>query len=328
MSKVAFFYANGTSYLINVLDFGITIPMPAIGGGVSENAGTATIAGLRGRTATWDLAPQNDCFPALLDPDKFTVTRIRYPADSWPMSASIDYGVAETIARINALPAGQPFALGGYSQGAAVMSGVYNEIRYGSLTSRASSFLGAINFGNPRRQLNHLGLVGGTNSGSWDSPGSVSGGKGAFPATGPYARLQNCEDKWCEFSSPRDIFSAVGSTTEGNSWSTLVSQFITLNAGGLINFFLTGGANQLGNVAAVMGLNTFTDALGVLRDVGGGGHTEYPFIPQEGNPFGGLTSYQVALAYLEILADEWATAPVVLNPSTAGWSTTLLPPAI
>ena len=76
-----------------------------------------------------------------------------------------------------------------------------------------------------------------------------------------------------------------------------------------------------------------TDAAGtVFSWLGGNGHTTYPFVPPFGDPDNGLTAYQIALKFLTAKANEYATAPILL-PSTptsttsAGWSTTLVPPA-
>ena len=293
--------------------------------------GYASISGIDGNSAPWDLSPENDPFPSMLNPDKWESRRIAYPALAYPMGASIDYGIAETISQIRSLPPGRPFALGGYSQGAAVMAGVYNELRYGTLTSRLSDFLGAVMFGNPRRQQNHRGIVGGTWSGSWDVPGSTVDGHGSFPATGPWARLQNCGDEWIEFTAPTDMFSSVGGSATGINWTSANAGFLNLTPEAILAYFTSGmlagvlAATQAAFAQATE--NTFLDAVGKLVHVGGGGHTEYPFLPPVDDPYGGATSYQIALAYLDVLADAWATAPIALPSNAAGWSTTLLAPA-
>ena len=76
-----------------------------------------------------------------------------------------------------------------------------------------------------------------------------------------------------------------------------------------------------------------TDGAGTAFDwLGGNGHTAYPFMPPEGDPDNGLTSYQIALKFLTAKANEYAVAPILLpsEPSSisgAGWSTALIPPA-
>lgn len=335
-NKVAFFYCVGTSYVFRWLEigFGIDSALNVYVGAdyTTHNKNYATIAGLNGETVTWDGAPQNDPFPSMLDPNVFAAERVVYPASMFPMNYSVGTGISTVVAKINALPQGQPFALGGYSQGALVMSSVYNEIRYGSLTSRASSFLGGVMFGNPRRQLNHRGAVGGTWSGCWDIAGSSTGGHGSAPASGPYARLSACESKWVEFAHPGDIFACVGDSTTGVNWVAANDAVFTVNAADLIGI-ITGYAAGLRSAAeagfALGGaVNHFTDAAGKAFDIGGLGHTAYAFIPPEGNPDSGLTSYQIALKYLNSLASGYATAPVTVPSSLAGWSTTLRPPLV
>jgi hypothetical protein len=333
-SKVHFFYANGTNFLFNIMEIGFSVDIRgrvSFGGGGEDAFTFASVPGLEGKTAAWDGLPANDPFPSLLDSKLFDVSRIRYPAASFPMGASITAGIEETIDQINALPPGKPFCLGGYSQGAAVMSGVYNELRYGSLTSKLPQFLGAVMFGNPRRQQNHRGIVGGDWSGGWDIPDSNYDGRGSFPATGPFARLQNCGDEWVEFTNPGDIFSSTGSSATGINWTTANNTFLDLNLGSIVNYFATG---LIGSILAAVELafsiagieNVFIDAEGKEVSIAGSGHTAYPFVPPPDDPFNGATSYQIALAYLEALAYGWVTAPVAVNPRTAGWSTTLLPP--
>ena len=332
-TRVKFFYANGTSWAVNWIEVGLRV---APNFGTIYFAGqdpvvptTGTVLGINGRSAKFDGQPQNDIFPQLLDPTKFDAVRVKYPAAMFPMGNSIAYGVNEVVNSIKALPKGQPYALGGYSQGAAVMSGVYNEIRSGTLTSRANDFLGAVMFGNPRRQVNHRGAVGGTWSGAYDVDNSTTGGHGSFPATGPFARLTNCESKWVEFAYPGDVITSVGDSTLGQNWVLGNSEILTLDVGQLIEWFLTGAAQAIGDaVGTTWALGgEFIDVLdgeGTALSLPGGGHVAYPFLP----PYGltGETCYQVALRYLESLADSWATASILTPRTSAGWSTTLLPP--
>jgi hypothetical protein len=336
VTKVKLFYANGTSWAINILDIGFRVDQS--NGQIYWNnsqqpevKSSATILGTGGRTAQWNGGPQNDPFPTLVDPDRFEAVRIEYPASMFPMNASMDHGIAQVISGINAMPQGQPFVLGGYSQGAALMSTVYNEIRYGVLTSRASSFLGAVMFGNPRRQLNHRGAVGGTWSGIWSEPGATTGGAGSFPATGNYARLTSCESEWVEFAYPGDIFTANStSTATGTNWTAGCDVFTGLGTGALITYFLSGMTQAILDAATAAFTKAgeileMNDGAGVPFVIGGSGHTAYPFLPPQG--LSGDTAYQVALTYLESLADQYATAPILAPPSKAGWSTTLVPPS-
>lgn len=340
-TKVAFLYTIGTTYLTAQMAKAADL-VPTVPG--SGNA--ALVAGLNGATALWGGGPPADPFPSLLDPNLFDAKKVFYPASGLGMGASIDAGIQNVINEINNLPTGQKFCLGGYSQGAAVMSGVYNELRSGSLTSRNADMIGAVMFGNPRRQLNYRGSVGGTWSGAFNVPGSTTGGHGSFPATGPYARLSGCEAaRWIEFAAPADIFAAVSTTTGnlleqnlGNDW--VAGNNVFLGSASLqqwATYLLAGGAIAISSAIAISIGNvaqTMTDAAGtVFSWLGGNGHTTYPFVAPAGNPDGNLTAYQIALKFLTAKANEYATAPILLPPTPtsttgAGWSTTLVTPAV
>ncbi len=340
MTKVAFFYCVGTSYLTAQLAKAADL-VPNIPG--SGNA--ALVAGLNNVTALWGGGPPADPFPSLLDPNIFDAKKVFYPAAGIGMGASIDAGIQNVLNEINNLPAGQKFCLGGYSQGAAVMSGVYNELRSGSATARNADMIGACMFGNPRRQVNYRGSVGGTWSGAFNVPNSNSGGHGSFPATGEYARLSSCEAaRWIEFAAPNDIFTAVSTTPGvgdaawGQNWVAGNDIFLgTVTPQEFAQYLLTSAAIAIDSIRAINLGNvaqTLTDAVGtVFGWLGGNGHVVYPFTPPPGNPDGNLTAYQIALKFLTSKANEYATAPILL-PSTptsttgAGWSTTLVTPAL
>lgn len=328
MSKVAFFYATGTAYLVNLLQVGFSIDL-----GLNQPAAnTATVAGLNGKTALWNGGPQADPFPALLDPDVWTATKVPYPAVQFPMGPSIDDGITRMKAAIDALPVGAPFAIGGFSQGAAVASGIKLLIESGTMTSRQNGYLGGVVFGNPRRQLNYRGAVGGTWSGAWDVPGSTTGGHGSFPSTGSYARLTGCDPAdWLEFAYPDDVFTSVGDSTLGQNWTAGNGVFLSLGSGGLITYLAGGGTLAIIDAAQqAMTLGgqalTFTDGAGtVFNWLGGNGHTAPPFAAPSGTS--GKTGYQLGLEWLNSLATQFAVAPIIIAPTTAGWSTTLVPPA-
>lgn len=371
MAKVSFFYANGTAYLVNLVEAGFSINnagIVRIGDKVLNpvsSKGTASLAGLNGQTVAWNGAPDNDPFPLLLDSNTWSVTKIKYPASALGIGPSVDTGIAQTLSLIKALRPGTPFALGGYSQGAAVMSGVYNEIKSstGQLYSRRNDFLGGVMFGNPRRQINFRGEIGGTWSGYWDDPNrgtvnaATTGGRGSFPATGPYARLTGSDaTKWIEFTAPDDIFSSVGVTTTGTNWTLgnevllgkakqdIAGKFLTSLLAGALGFTnpvwtsLTKGF-ALGGVE-----NNFLDAGSNTFTLAGAGHVTYPFLGPVNNAGAfsvttstkdgktylkptGDTCYQLALKWLEAKAKAWATAPIAISSTSAGWSTTLKPPA-
>ena len=350
--KPRFFYARGTSYILNILNGGFKVDNANIiyAGDFKYNVSAAqtnaAIPGLDGRSVAWTGDPASDPFCMLMNPQIWDIRQPWYPASTLGMGASIDVGITNTINEINQMPTGTPFAIGGYSQGAAVMSGVLKEIQTGSLTSRASDFMGGVCFGNPRRQLNFRGPVGGTWSGAWDDPGSDTGGGGSFPLTGDYARLTTSPDNWVEFTTTDDIFSSAGSTTIGQSWrdanslflDLLESQYVGQFLSELIGSFLssqgigptqvTPMANAITAAFTLAGtVNNFVDVMGKPFSIAGAGHTQYPAVPPIGDPDNGLTSFQIALKYLDTLADEYARSPSILPPTSAGWATKLYPPA-
>lgn len=322
--------------------------------GIAEPGVTAAVRGLNGFSWPWDNVPSRDPFPQLVDSERWDVEFVNYPANAIGMGLSIDLGVAE-IKRImdsDAFPVGTPWALGGYSQGAAVVSSILVEAQTGSLTAHYPHFLGGVTFGNPRRKINWRGPVGGTWSGSWDSPGSTTGGGGSFPTTGPWALLSNPPDTWVDFTAPGEMFSAVGTTSIGNGWRQANGLF--LDATNLAN--LLAAIPQVGNI--IDGItqaffnvgsveNLVIDALNLPWRIGGGGHTVYPFLPPpaangvipttstviNGETFlapVGKTAYQEALEYLNTLSGEWATVPIVVPepaPVEPAWGTTLTTPS-
>jgi hypothetical protein len=90
--------------------------------------------------------------------------------------------------------------------------------------------------------------------------------------------------------------------------------------------------------------NNFLDAGSKTFTLAGSGHTTYPFLGPVSNTGAfsvttstvggktylkptGDTCYQLALKWLEAKAKTWATAPIAISGTSAGWSTTLKPPA-
>jgi hypothetical protein len=333
MTKVAFFYCVGTSWAFNVFSQGVNRE-PLFKAAPGTNS--AVVAGLNGNLARWDGGPPSDPFPSLLDANIFDAKTIPYQAATIPMNTSINDGISRVVTAINSLPAGQPFCLGGYSQGAAVMTGAASlgllPGTSGALSGRASSFLGATMFGNPRRANNHRGAVGGTWNGNWTGG---SGSHGSFPTTGPHPRLSSAPSNWVEFAHPNDIFNTVGDSTLGQKWVEANGIFLTQNPlvvlFNLLNFPVLDAAIQAINLAG--NHLTMTDGAGTsIGWLGGNGHTAYPFQPPY--EIGGVTTYyQTALAYLTSLAQQFVTGPILgpinggNSPVTAGWSTTLTAPS-
>ena len=331
-NKIAFFYLHGTDPLL--------AQVAAVVGSVFQQArtGLLTVPGLNGATATWlDGAPRNDCFPNLLDPNIFEAKKVGYPALGIPMQVSLGIGVTNLRNAVAALPSGQRWMVGGYSQGAAVASQILRDTAPGGvLASRAGTFLGGTVFGNPRRPGgNYRGEVGGTWSGAWDNPGSSTGGHGSFPTTGTYSRLTNAEcdpTKWIEFAEIDDIFSSTGDTPKGINWTEGNAAFIDLLNIPAIIAALDGFADVQEAFTVGNAVTAFTDFVGKAFSIGGSGHAAYPWRPPPGDPAGGMTSYQIAASWLTGKANAYAVGADVLpatptSTSTAGWTTTLIPPA-
>lgn len=306
MAKPLFLYATGTAFFTSVMGMSLA----PIGGAPS----VLSPAGYR--KVFWNGQVTNDPFWRLLDERKWDARKIDYPASAWPMGTSIDTGVSLAVAHINSVPAGTPFMLGGYSQGAAVMSKVYRLIQSGSLMSRASDFKGAVVFGNPMRQLNFL-APGLTWSGAWDVPGSTTGGSGCFPD-----RLSGCEyGKWREYVNVNEIICSTGTSTNGAGWRAAVG-------------WLTG---MLDPATALEGLTTtsWLDGISAALAVGEYGHVRYPTAPPMSTvgqtfPADTKTTYELALEFIGSVYAGLSVTPIL--PKTdplmdRAWTTYLPTPA-
>jgi hypothetical protein len=121
----------------------------------------------------------------LLDWTHFDVINVPYPGALYPMGGSLAEGARSVIDLINKTPG--KFILMGLSQGAGVMSMVYDEIRHGSLTARDADLLNGFVFGNIRRQKDRR-FPGGPDY-------TPAGGWGVYPTT-----LTDTEDRWWEWA--------------------------------------------------------------------------------------------------------------------------------
>lgn len=345
MSRPVFLYANGTANMLQLWDIGFNLTLPGFQP-VDPDPPYVEVHGLDGKVAGWDGSPSSDPFPSLLNKDLWDARKIGYPAAMFPMSTSIGAGVTKMINELLTTPPGTKFALGGYSQGAAVASRAYKILVQDNAYSRASDFIGGVTFGNPDREINRTQPLSSW-SGAWDNPGSTQGGHGAFPEAN---RMVNTPYSWWDFVHEGEIITATGDTDFGTIWSN--------SAGFIANNDLTGLANILSLVddvvASFFGIVTpeaaaikaaleiasvstvWSGANGTSISISGGGHVAYPFVPPTGfTPITGMpstwTSYQIALYYLESIARDALTAPIVLptlpaSQSQAGWATYLVAP--
>lgn len=234
----------------------------------------------------------------------------------------------------------------------------------GRFAAYRDQWLGTVTFGSPVRQINHRGAGGqyGTWSGSWFNPAITTGCGGAFPASGSsHTLLTDCPDEYVDFTAPGDVFSSHGSSTTEQNWTQAID--FALGSFDPIEFANAILNNSLGptiSVAAQMlfpgavgmdpfealATNLFVDAAGMCFPFPGGGHTTYPMYPpcdDDGNyPLievegddgityyapDGKTCYQLAIEFMDDLAKPFQVAPILLpSENTAGWSTTLVPPA-
>lgn len=350
--RIPFFYCHGTSYLFRMFGVPLDIDINFRINGQGGRPDWFEVPGLRGETWGWDGFPANDPFPDLLDANIFEARRIWYPASFFAIGLSIDYGRDAVLAQINALPDGMPFALGGYSQGAAVMTKVWASLS----PARKANMLGAVTFGNPMRKINHRGPIGGTWSGQMGVPGSTTGGGGSFPLSGPFALMADPPPNWVDFAAPDDVFTSVGpSNSLTDAWRTLTDTILDQTFGEVTSTLLGVIGGLIGPGVLDDALNFFflspeasapnylVDGLNNLVVYPGAGHVTYPFLPPP-NADGSFTTttvvsggqtylkpaadtcYQLAARWLESLAGGWATTPIIVPETPAAssaWSTTL-----
>ena len=349
MALPKFYYANGTAVTANF--FGIAVG--PIGGGSNLH-----VKGVNGEFYSWDGAVANDPFPNLLNTSLWQTARVPYPASAIDMGTSIKQGVDWTVAQIIANPGA--FALGGYSQGAAVMSNVYNECRQGRLVDRRQDLRAMTLFGNPMREQGRTFKGSSGYAGAFDISGSTTGSHGCFPV-----RLQNTEDFVYEFCMPAEVITGVGDSVVGKLFVSAAGKLLTNDLGGalldvmasatgsgmsLINLAVTvldGIASAVGvpalnlvplgkTVATVIGAAagnvTVTDPYnGQSVTLPGGGHVRYPFDPPpkaDGSNGTGDTCYQIAAKYLnsvgaQIYDQMNPTVPAPTVRPTYQWFTSL-----
>lgn len=328
MTKPVFYYANGTNFISNL--FGEQFQPVSSPGGPTFN-----IRGLNGQFFEWDGYILSDPFPKLLDPALWDYDRVQYPASTISMNLSIQVGVEYIVQKILDTPVGTPFAVGGYSQGAAVAHRLVGETRAGRLMNRRQDLRACVTFGAPSRETNHTWVGSSGWSGADDVPNSTRGGHGTFP---PLFRMQNTEDLVWDFVMPNEPITSVGDSFFGK----LLQNFV----GGSLNTFFNLIPTLLGVIpfllysAAVavpppgVAKNpadatqwAYTDPVtSTVRYFAGGGHTMYPFFPPpaaDGSiPASGDTSYQIAARYLNSVGqriyDELNFTPVLdgVTPST------------
>jgi hypothetical protein len=385
MALPKFYYSQGTTYLINIVDalatlIGnvvfqvpniVSIKLGLLGGSSLVNAsGVETIIspfpasiqgwikGLDG-TSTYagpGVYGNGDPFPLMLDTDLWNPVFVPYPAATVLMGPSIKYGVDWIVNDILTSPPGTPVALGGYSQGAAVASVVYNEFRSGRLRNRRSDLRAVVAFGNPMRQVGHTYPGSSGYSGAGDILGDTQTGHGTFHSASTnvpileafvsqFSRLQGTEDLFWDFTMPGEVISGIGDSPDGLRVQAFVKESLrAFPVTALIDIYEVLGLNLSGgpsNPNPIMGRLAFapsgpgmvinpvtgqvvvTDArTGEQRSLDGGGHVCYLFYPPpDANgliPASGPTCYQIALQYLREVGQQIydQAHPTVPAPTT------------
>jgi hypothetical protein len=217
---------------------------------------------------------------ALLDPAKFSWSPIRYPA-AIPFKGSVAKGKAATVDRILQTPG--RFALLGFSQGAMVISQVYEEILDGALTGRDADFLAGVTFGNPCRRANHT------------FPGYSLNSRGIADEA---RRLVSTDSRWWDMAARRDIVADVCDDLSGD-WMTAI--FMAL----------WGSPRTIASVLKNAITTSPTDLREAVRQLfgyfgDGTPHTRYAIDqPLPGNP---MTFVELAAQRLTELAEELVPA--------------------
>lgn len=340
-----FYYAQGTSYLVNL---GTDFILGALG------AQNMWVKGVNpGEFHYWSDFIL-DVFPNMLDTSLWNFKRVPFPASALFIGPSIEFGVEWLIADITSKPVGTPFALGGYSQGAAVMSRIYNECRSGRLRDRRGDLRAVVAFGNPMREEGHSFPGSSGYSGACDIALDTKSGHGSFPALDSiqfyepfiarFARLQNTEDLFWDFVMPNEPVNGVGDSADGARSQYLVREGLraipilgVLGAVELMNLWTKLGQNIanpiLGVIQNALGQIKFTDPkTGDVTYRDGGGHILYPAFPPplaDGTiPSSGDTCYQIAAKYINrIGAAIWdelhPTVPAPTAPASYQWFSSL-----
>jgi hypothetical protein len=304
MALPTLYYANGTNYLLSwaEVSYGIIAPPGE----------TRNVKGVNGEFYAWDGNTDNDPFPRLLDPNLWSYRRVEYPATILNMAGSIKAGADWTIARIKETPG--PFALGGYSQGAAVAGAVYDACRQGELADRRSDLRGVVTFGSPVREAGHTYEGSSGYSGAFDIFGSTRGSHGVFPN-----RLKNTEPFVYDFVMPDEVITGVSDSPMGKLWTAAAGFLLSNNLALAAASFIP--VASMVNAAA--GAISVTDPLtGATFNPGGGGHVRYPFFPPPNSdgiiPASGDTCYQIGARFLNSVGAQIKEQmnPTVPTPTT------------
>jgi hypothetical protein len=251
-----------------------------------------------GGTGTGLLGTPDTSWPYVhynLDAATFTWMNINYPATVYPMGQSIVDGANNLINAINAHPGG--FILHGISQGAAVISKVYDEIRYGSLTHRRNDLLGVFAYGNPCRE-----------EGATFPGGPAVPGHGAADVS---MRTVGTESLFWNFSNPGDI---VGINYDGDPTSEFYTQ--------VLMFLMTSWSGFPAGILRLLShppenaIQMITDLVGMLQSLSGP-HQNYPHTKPLAAQGDDRTCYQIVFDQIASLAPLADNYPIAGSDATA-----------
>lgn len=241
---------------------------------------------------------------------------------AFPMQPSIDMGVAELSRQIMLRDPSEPWALALYSEGAIVGSTVFDLVRTPGhpLNAYEASFLGAVTFGNPRREEGHT------------VPNGIDpGGHGIVTPN-----MVNTPDNWLDFAAGKhmvgspgdDLYTTCGSGTSAEVvadqeaiW-TIVDKGSFSSFGDLAKQVLKIIPNPLSE--GIAAIEAAFNALDFFVVHGITPHTSYQFIqPVAGDP---RDCWQMALDFLSSLANK--PAPVGVAPGPAILASAVIPQAV
>lgn len=248
--------------------------------------------------------PTGPGYPAdiarMLNPNVWTWQAVgNYSATAFPMNKSIKEGEDELVRLITQVHPDRTFALMGYSQGAIVISNVYDRIRNGDLQKYRSQLIAGVAIGNPRREEHHT------------VPGGVDpGGHGIVTPN-----LVDTDDFWWEFAAGKnmvnspgqDLYATTGYNGDATSVKDMEAIWRIVDEGSITSFgnLLDQVLSILGNpiLGSISAITAAIDALDFFVVKGIRPHTSYQFTqPVKGD---GRDCWRMALDYL-----NWVGAAV------------------
>jgi CubicO group peptidase (beta-lactamase class C family) len=261
-----------------------------------------------------------------LDESYFETIFVPYPSNVVP-SQSVAQGITWLTNAINTIPG--PFILVGAGQGSLICDGVYDLIRYGTLTGRANDLLAGVMFGNMRREEGHAWP-------GFNPPANTSGCVVEVPAAiGPYTSAGNTttpatgnlidtESKWWDFCAPGDYLTScpVSGTfvpSQQTNWmlNPQYGQPMAEEYTAIIDEIMVSNAAQVANVTGtVIGIS---GPMGYYYQSYGTG-----FAVNDHFRFGSVSKGFVANAILKAVSDGLLTLDDTLDtwyPSVANAST-------